>query len=110
MTNLLHRQCQALEGGSPMNETEIHSHLNEVPGWQFANGAIEKSFHFKDFLETMAFLNAMAWICHTEDHHPDASFGYNRCVLRFNTHSVGGVSINDFICAAKLNALVAFVA
>jgi 4a-hydroxytetrahydrobiopterin dehydratase len=51
----------------------------------------------------------MAWICHTEDHHPDMQVSYNRCVVRFNTHSVGGVSINDFICAAKVNALVAFV-
>jgi 4a-hydroxytetrahydrobiopterin dehydratase len=52
----------------------------------------------------------MGWICHTEDHHPDVSMGYNRVVVRFNTHSVGGVSINDFICAAKVNALVAFAA
>ncbi|HJV60167.1 MAG TPA: 4a-hydroxytetrahydrobiopterin dehydratase [Albitalea sp.] len=110
MTNLLHRQCQALEGASPMSQAEIDSHLHEVNGWHLNQGAIEKTFTFKDFLETMAFINAVAWICHTEDHHPDASFGYNRCVLRFNTHSVGGVSINDFICAAKVNALAAFVA
>jgi 4a-hydroxytetrahydrobiopterin dehydratase len=70
----------------------------------------EKTFTFKDYLETLAFINAMGWICHTEDHHPDVSMGYNRVVVRFNTHSVGGVSINDFICAAKVNALVAFAA
>jgi 4a-hydroxytetrahydrobiopterin dehydratase len=109
MTNLLHRKCQALEGGSPMGDAEIRSHQNEVSGWHLSNGAIEKTFTFKDFHETMAFMNAVAWICHTEDHHPDASLGYNRCILRFNTHSVGGISINDFICAAKVNALVAFV-
>jgi 4a-hydroxytetrahydrobiopterin dehydratase len=109
MTNLLHKRCQALEGGSPMSESEIRSHLNEVNGWHHTHGAIEKTFNFKDYLETIAFLNAMAWVCHTEDHHPDVSFGYNRCVVRFNTHSVGGISINDFICAAKVNALVAFV-
>jgi len=110
MTNLLHRQCQALEAGSPMSDAEIHSHLNEVSGWHLSQGAIEKTFKFKNFLETTAFFNAVAWICNTEDHHPDASISYDRCVLRFNTHSVGGVSINDFICAAKVNALVAFVA
>ena len=110
MTNLLHSKCQALEGGEPMSESDIRRHLNEVNGWHYGDGAIEKSFSFKNFHETMAFLNAAAWIFHTEDHHPDVSFGYNRCVLRFNTHSVGGVSINDFICAAKVNALVAFVA
>jgi len=109
MTNLLHRKCEALEGGSPMSEPDIRRHLNEVNGWHLSNGAIEKTFSFKDFLETMSFVNATAWICHTEDHHPDMSVSYNRCVLRFNTHSVGGISINDFICAAKVNALVAFV-
>ena len=109
MTNLLHRKCEALEGGSPMSESDIRRHLNEVNGWHLSNGAIEKTFSFKDFLETMSFVNATAWICHTEDHHPDMAVSYNRCVLRFNTHSVGGISINDFICAAKVNALVAFV-
>lgn len=91
-----------------MNDAEIRAHLNEVSGWHHDAGFIEKTFSFKDFHETMAFVNAMAWICHTEDHHPDVSLSYNRCVLRFNTHSVGGVSVNDFICAAKVNALVAF--
>jgi len=109
MTNLLHRKCEALEGGSPMSEPDIRRHLNEVNGWHLSNGAIEKTFNFKNFLETMSFVNATAWICHTEDHHPDMSVSYDRCVLRFNTHSVGGISINDFICAAKVNALVAFV-
>ena len=110
MTNLLHRQCQALEGAAPMSDAEIRSHLNEVSGWHLSNGAIEKTFSFKNFHEVMAFANATAWIAHTEDHHPDVALSYNRCVLRFNTHSVGGISINDFICAAKVNALVAFVA
>ena len=76
MTNLLHRKCQAVEGGSPMSESDIRSHLNEVNGWHLANGAIEKTFSFKNFHETMAFVNAMAWIAHTEDHHPDAVLSY----------------------------------
>lgn len=108
MTNLLHRKCKPLEG-APMGEAEIRSHLNEVPGWHFTGDAIEKVFTLRDYLELLAFINAMGWICHTEDHHPDVSMGYDRCTVRFNTHSVGGVSINDFICAAKVNALVAFV-
>jgi len=93
-----------------MSESDIRRHLNEINGWHHSNGSIEKTFNFQNFYETMAFMNAVAWICHTEDHHPDVALSYNRCVLRFNTHSVGGVSINDFICAAKVNALVAFVA
>jgi 4a-hydroxytetrahydrobiopterin dehydratase len=110
MTQLINSRCKPLEGQPAMNETEIRSHLNEVSGWQHVGGSIEKTFTFKDYLETLAFINAMGWICHTEDHHPDVSMGYNRVVVRFNTHSVGGVSINDFICAAKVNALVAFAA
>jgi 4a-hydroxytetrahydrobiopterin dehydratase len=109
MTNLLHRRCQPLSG-APMAEPEIRSHLNEVPGWHFTGTRIEKTFTFKNWLETLSFVNAMGWVCHTEDHHPDATLGYNRCVVAFSTHSVGGVSINDFICAAKLNALIAFAA
>ena len=73
------------------------------------NGAIEKTFPFKNYHETIAFVNALAWVAHTEDHHPDLTVSYARCVVRFNTHSVGGISVNDFICAAKADALVAFV-
>jgi len=92
-----------------MNEAAINAHLQQVTGWQAINGAIERSFRFTNFHETMAFVNALAWICHAQDHHPELVVGYNRCVVRFNTHSVGGVSVNDFICAAKVNALVDFV-
>jgi 4a-hydroxytetrahydrobiopterin dehydratase len=55
-------------------------------------------------------VNALAWICNTEDHHPELAVSYSRCVVRFNTHSVGGISVNDFICAAKADALISFVA
>ena len=110
MSNLLHQKCQALEGGHAMSEAVIHDHLAQVSGWHLNQGAIEKSFGFKNYYETIAFVNALAWICNTEDHHPDLSVSYNRCVVRFNTHSVGGISINDFICAAKADALIAFAA
>lgn len=60
----------------------------------------------RTFHETIAFVNALAWVAHREDHHPDLSVGYNRCAVRFNTHAVGGLSVNDFICAAKLDALL----
>ena len=93
-----------------MNEAVLRDHLAQVSGWQLNEGAIEKSFGFKNFLETIAFVNALAWICNTEDHHPELAVSYDRCVVRFNTHSVGGISINDFICAAKADALIAFVA
>jgi len=109
MTDLLHRRCAA-HPGQAMSAAEIENHLHEVSGWQArAAASIEKTFSFKDFHETMAFVNALAWISHVEDHHPELLVGYDRCVVRFNTHSVGGVSVNDFICAAKVNALVSFV-
>ena len=109
MKNLLHARCQPLDGGPPMNAAEIHAHLAQLSGWQEVDGAIEKTHRFKDIHETMAFVNALAWICHTEDHHPDVALSFDRCVVRFYTHSVGGISVNDFICAAKVDALVAFV-
>jgi 4a-hydroxytetrahydrobiopterin dehydratase len=110
MINLLHQKCHALEGGQPMSDAAIRDHLAQVSGWHLNQGSIEKTFTFKNFYETIAFVNALAWICNTEDHHPDLAVNYSRCVVRFNTHSVGGMSINDFICAAKADALVAFVA
>ncbi len=88
-----------------MTHAEMAAHLPTAPGWALLDGAIQKRFDFADYHRTMAFVNAVAWIAHAEDHHPDVAFGYNRCTLRWNTHSVGGISINDFICAAKVDAL-----
>jgi 4a-hydroxytetrahydrobiopterin dehydratase len=105
MNPLTSLHCQPLEGQPPMAEAEIHAHLARVPGWVLHDGAIEKSYRFDDFHRTMAFVNALAWIAHAEDHHPDLAVSYGRCTVRFNTHSVGGISINDFICAAKVDAL-----
>ena len=107
MNTLLNQKCLPLEGESAMSAAQITAHLNTAPGWSMEDGAIEKTFAFKNFFETMAFVNALAWICHTQDHHPDLAVSYGRCVVRFNTHSVGGISINDFICAAQTDQLVA---
>jgi 4a-hydroxytetrahydrobiopterin dehydratase len=109
MSNLLHQKCLALEGREPMSDAVIRDHLAQVSGWHLNAGAIEKTFAFKNFYETIAFVNALAWICNTEDHHPALAVTFDRCTVRFDTHSVGGVSINDFICAAKADALIAFV-
>jgi 4a-hydroxytetrahydrobiopterin dehydratase len=98
--------CRPLEGQPPMADADIQTHLAHVPGWALRDGAIEKSYRFDDFHRTMAFVNALAWIAHAEDHHPDLAVSYGRCTVRFNTHSVGGISINDFICAAKVDALL----
>jgi 4a-hydroxytetrahydrobiopterin dehydratase len=107
MTDLLHQRCQP-QSGAAMDEATIRTHLAQVSGWTLHDGAIEKTFPFKDFHETIAFVNALAWICHVEDHHPELRVSYDRCVVRFSTHSVRGVSVNDFVCAAKADALVSF--
>jgi 4a-hydroxytetrahydrobiopterin dehydratase len=106
MNELKSLRCQPLEGQPAMDSANVTAHLARVPGWALRDGAIEKSYRFGNFHETMAFVNALAWIAHAEDHHPDLALGYNRCTVRFNTHSVGGISINDFICAAKVDALL----
>jgi len=106
MSDLGQRHCQPLEGQAPMAAADVTAHLGQAPGWSVVNGALEKQFRFADYHRTLAFVNAVAWIAHREDHHPDIAFSYDRCTLRFSTHSVGGISINDFICAAKVQALL----
>lgn len=94
-----------------LNEGEIDDHLTAVAGWSVADGKICRIFSFQNYYETLAFVNAIAYVIHAEDHHPDLTVTYNRCVVKFNTHSVnggqGGLSENDFICAAKVNAVYA---
>jgi 4a-hydroxytetrahydrobiopterin dehydratase len=105
---LLSQHCTHLKDVTPMSEAQVLGHLAQAPevlAWQWADGALERTFEFKNYHETLAFVNALAWICHHEDHHPTLTVTYNRCVVRFDTHSIGGVSVNDFICAAKANAL-----
>jgi 4a-hydroxytetrahydrobiopterin dehydratase len=69
-------------------------------------GHIERTFTFKNYYETMAFVNAVAFISHQEDHHPDMEVGYKTCKVRYFTHSIKGLSENDFICAAKVDKLI----
>jgi 4a-hydroxytetrahydrobiopterin dehydratase len=84
---------------------ELHPEL--APGWHLDadRQVLTRDFKFDNFHATMAFVNAVAWIAHVEDHHPDLEVGYGHCRVTFSTHSVGGLSENDFICAAKVDAL-----
>lgn len=102
---LLARKCRPMEGERAYTDTEIEVQLTELAGWSARDGALERSYAFRDYYDTVAFVNAVAWMVHGEDHHPDLTVGYNRCVVRFGTHSVGGISENDFICAAKCDAV-----
>ena len=91
--------------------TEIVANLATIDNWKLVGDgptvAIEKTFTFANYFETMAFVNAVAFIAHVQDHHPDLSVHYNRCVVRFNTHDVGGISVSDFDCASQIDALFA---
>ena len=88
-----------------LSETRVRDLLPNVPGWRVEKGALSKQFDFRNYHETMAFVNASAWVSHRQDHHPDLEVGYNQCTVRYSTHSVGGLSVNDFACAAKIDAL-----
>ncbi|WP_432720982.1 4a-hydroxytetrahydrobiopterin dehydratase [Jeongeupia wiesaeckerbachi] len=77
----------------------------QLDGWQVVGPILEKTFHLGNFHETMALVNAIAWIAHSQDHHPDLEVGYNRCRVIWSTHSAGALTRNDFICAARVDAL-----
>jgi 4a-hydroxytetrahydrobiopterin dehydratase len=79
--------------------------LTLVPGWALEDGKLVRTFTFKNHYRTMAFVNALAYLSHTEDHHPEMTVTYNRCIVRYDTHSAHGLTDNDFICAAKAGAL-----
>ncbi len=103
--NPIHQNRRALSA------TEIVTQLTQLngdaaQGWKLIDGALEKTYGFANFHETMAFVNALAWIAHREDHHPDLQVGYARCTVRFNTHDVNGISASDFHCAAAVDALL----
>jgi 4a-hydroxytetrahydrobiopterin dehydratase len=104
--DLTSRQCKPCEGGvPPLSEAEISAFLQHIDGWQFQDNHISKTYVFKNYYQTMAFVNAVAWISHREDHHPDMLVGYSQCVVTYTTHAIGGLSENDFICAAKIDQL-----
>ena len=93
------------EGTPPLGSGEIAEKIRQLPGWTNDGGkAIRKEYKFKDFHETMNFVNEVADIANAQDHHPDMEVGYNRCAVKYSTHSVGGLSENDFICAAKVES------
>ena len=104
---LTSRRCQSVLPAATAED--IARMLPLVPGWAVQDGKLQRAFSFKDHYETLAFVNALAWVSHAEDHHPELTVTYNRCVVRYDTHSVnegkGGLSGNDFICAAKVDAL-----
>lgn len=107
MTTLAQKKCVPCEGGvSPLTAAEAASLLKGLKGWTLVDGKLGKTYDFRNYHETMAFVNATAWISHREDHHPDLTVGYNKCRVEYITHAISGLSENDFICAAKIDALL----
>ncbi len=87
---------------------KINDYLQQIKNWQLIHDttAIWQRIEFKNFKQTMFFVNALAYICEQECHHPDFRIGYNYCEITFTTHELNGLSENDFICAAKINQLL----
>ena len=111
MTSDLKKKDWSAQARRALNAAEIVAKLSHIDGWKLegdgADISIAKTFRFANYFETIAFVNATAFVAHTQDHHPDLQVSYNRCTVRFNTHDVGGLSVTDFDCAAQLNALLA---
>ena len=111
MTSMLKKKDWSTQTRRALTATEVVAKLAQLEGWSLsgdgAQVAIEKTYRFANYYETMAFVNAVAFIAHAEDHHPDLSVHYNRCVVRLNTHDVQGISATDFDCASRFDALLA---
>jgi len=90
-----------------LNETQIQTRLSALNDWQLDNtqSHIWRDFKFNNFYQTMEFVNAVAAIAHSEDHHPELEIGYNHCRIKYTSHSINGLSEKDFICAGQINAL-----
>ena len=105
MTNPIHNNRKALSA------TDIVTQLTKLNGehalgWRLIDGALERTYTFRNYHETIGFVNALAFIANAEDHHPDLAVSYSKCTVRFNTHDVNGISVSDFFCASKVDALL----
>lgn len=110
MNDLATKRCLPCEGDvEPMDKGTAEAQIQQVSDkWSLTDNGkgIRGEFTFKNYYHTTAFVNAVAWIAHCEDHHPDIEFGYKKCVINYSTHAIGGLSENDFICAAKVDRLL----
>ncbi len=103
---LAQQHCKPLKG--PMNklaEAQVSELIAQLPGWTLIEGQLSKQWAFKDFEQVISFVNLVAWLAQRENHHPDVVFGFNRVRVAYSTHDVKGLSMNDFVCAAKIEAL-----
>jgi 4a-hydroxytetrahydrobiopterin dehydratase len=109
LSQLQDKNCKPCEGGvDPLDPVRARNLLHQVQGWTLGEDcrSIEREFSFRDFSWAVAFINAMAWVANQQGHHPDFAAGYDHCHVSFTTHAIGGLSENDFICAARINSLL----
>ncbi len=108
-STLEERACRPCEGGiDPLSPDRVARLLPQVPGWTLDAGgtALSRRFEFSDFSRSIAFVNALAWLANGQGHHPDFTVSAYHCTVNFTTHAIGGLSENDFICAARLNRIM----
>lgn len=109
INKLLNSQCRAIskKEGS-MNLSQIENLRRLTPQWQFCanDNVLTRVFHFDSYAKTIAFVNSVASIAERQDHHPDLMATYNRCKICYKTHTANGVTVNEFICAAQIDALL----
>lgn len=108
LTELAALHCKPRKGpADSLPQARVSELLGLLPGWEAApdGKSIAKTFRFENFYQTLGFVNAIGWMANRQDHHPDLEVGYNRCVVHWSTHDVGGLSLNDFICAARVEAI-----
>jgi 4a-hydroxytetrahydrobiopterin dehydratase len=107
LEKLASMHCEARKGGTALDAAQVGDLLASLPGWAAAGDgkSIAKSFKFANFHETLGFVNAVGWMANRQDHHPDLEVGYSRCTVLWSTHDVCGLSMNDFVCAAKVETI-----
>lgn len=106
MSELSQKTCKPCEGGvEAMSEASITTMLDSIEGWVYEGGKLTLTNKFKNHYQAMAYVNAIAWVSHLENHHPYITVGYNDVKVEYWTHEIDGISENDFICAAKVNDL-----
>ena len=102
---LVASHCVDRQKKDAIGPAAVVAQLAVLPSWSVHGKRIERTYDFADYWETIAFVNAIAFVANREDHHPELVVNYDKIVVRFDTHSAGGITENDFICAARLEAL-----
>jgi len=107
MNSLVNLQCKNITKEDPLlSKVEIDNYMASLKDWKIEDNNLKKNFSFKNYYQTLAFVNAIGWIIHQQNHHPDVTITYNLCKVAFTTHSINALSINDFICAAKIEDMI----